>query len=40
MDRDYFDVPDLAGEFPSATSADLSALTQRLLAADLIESLD
>jgi hypothetical protein len=40
MDRDYFDVFDLAGEFPSATSADLSALTQRLLAAGLIELLD
>ncbi|MDX1487178.1 MAG: cupin domain-containing protein [Acidiferrobacterales bacterium] len=40
MERDYFNVSDLANEFPSATSADVSALMQRLLTIGFIESLD
>ncbi len=40
MERDYFDVSDLADEFPSATSADLLAVIQKFLTAGFIESLD
>jgi hypothetical protein len=40
IERDYFDVSDLANQFPSTTSADLSSLIEKFLTAGFIESLD